>query len=71
MKVLMVLTSHDQLGNTGLGGSRGQRRPDDHRTESSFLRSGREDADGGGEAKGQAGPHGSGVVDRISAQRLG
>ena len=36
-------------------GARGQRRLADHRTESSFLRPRREDADGGGKANGQTG----------------
>ena len=41
----------------------------DHGTESSFLGSGREDADGGGEAKGRTGCHRSSFVDRISIER--
>jgi putative intracellular protease/amidase len=51
------------------GGSRGQRRLADHGTESSFLRSCREDADGSGTAKDHTSCHRSGVVDRISIER--
>jgi len=45
------------------GGSRGQRRLADHGTESGFLRSCRDDADGTSEAKGHTGCHRSGVVE--------
>ena len=59
----MLKTGCRLLEGSGLGGSRGQRRLADHGTKSSFLRPCREDADGGGKAKGHTGRHRSGVVE--------
>jgi len=55
---------------SGLGGSRGQRRLADHGTESSFLRACREDANGSGGAKGRIASHRSRFVDRAYIERL-